>query len=166
MIQIATHSCQRRFSAVEESVEIWKKCTHEAMTVCDIEEMGEEFCRTVEFFHRSYKRTIDRLFNGQIEDTDAVGKDLLDSVETGLKASNRVVELFNMARAKEYVPRQEHELMQAKKELVSIKEKVLAKWPFTNVDLIAESRAAYERGEYQGIEELLDELQRDCAKAS
>lgn len=155
-MSLAAYLCKRRFSIVEETVETWREEHDQAMLVCDIEELGEEFVRTVEFFKRSYDRTVQRLLDGKLRDINAGGKQLLRTAETGLQAGDALIELFAKLRQHRYNLPNESGLLQARSNLADLKNKLVTKWPFLDPKAFERSREDFERGRFRTCGEPLD----------
>ena len=119
------------------------------MIVCDIEVLGEEVVRAGKFFKRSYERTIHRLLDGNIRNLERDGRDLLETVAVGLKATEAVSQLFAASRKMGYTIESAADVTQLTSELTTIQGKIAEQWPFTDHEMIERAREDFKQGKYR-----------------
>jgi hypothetical protein len=161
-MSIATRISQGRFSLVEEMAGVPSL----RIALDDVNEMIEEFIRSWTLFKTDYEKTKTLLFNGEIKDVEATGRGLLEAIDAGQKAADSLDEIRGTLQGEGRLLDAEAEFNRAKADLHALKERLLAKWPFVDLQMVGESRAAYARGEFQSIEEIIDELERQDSAAS
>lgn len=162
---VAINRCLRRSAVVESLVEEWKLAHNEAMHAVDIEELCHECLDLCALWKHAWQHVTTLLLCGKLNNTDEVGEALSRAVAGSVRAITHVLSAADEIMARDFEMKGAAELKTGLRDMEAILSKIAEKWPFTNKKLIAESRAAIARGEYQEIEELLDECKGACASA-
>jgi hypothetical protein len=93
---------------------------------------------------------------GPLQETGESFLKLVDEQLTAVEKLQRVVEEQVRQGAR---LRRAADLGTVLAELRTVRERFAADWPWINEDIVAESRQEYDRGDFQTVAEILDELQ-------
>ena len=100
-----------------------------------------------------------RLVAYQVEDTQKTGERLRELFERGLKV---MVGVREQASAREHASRPVQrlgDLDEAIEKLKRLNHEFVEGWPWIDEKIIQEAREEYDRGEFQTVREILDEIQ-------
>lgn len=164
-MSILANRCLRGTYLVEELLEDWEIRHRKAMLAGDLEELVQECLDLSGLISRAWRGTRDDLFAGRLYDIDAAGKTMQIVFERSLNAFNKLVNLIAEARPCTGDIHRSDELFKAVQQVNELKAEWSKDWPLVNYELIAQSKAAYERGEYLLAEDMLNGLENSCAKA-
>lgn len=160
---VAVERCLRRSAVVQALVEEWQQAYEEAQRVTDVEELCHECIDLCSLWRHAWRGVTKSLLNGKFTDTDFIGRALEDAIAKTIRTVGNVLASANEIRSRGFEMSCIDELERGLHDVTRIGKQLADSWPFTDHAMITESRAAFERGEYQEIEEVLDDLKGNCA---
>jgi hypothetical protein len=169
---VAIRRCLRRSAAVEALVEDWHIADGEGIAerevtlASDLEELCHECLDLCALLRHTWAYATKAMFDGRLFKLDAIGSALKRSLDKALGAIGLVLAACEDATSRGAEIDGMQALQAGVNDMESIRQKLLAKWPFTDKKLIAESRAAFARGDYDDIGELLHGLNDNGASAN
>jgi hypothetical protein len=147
-----------RSHAVEELFENWQLAHHAAMLAGDVEELLAEWLDLCKLLKCTWETLYDALFEAKIFDFE-MGEMLRLVFGKTTEIGKKLGEWLAGAEQDGYRIENAATFRTALTSLEQLIEEIESKWPTIDHEMAAESLAAYHRGEYQTIEELLDEAQ-------
>lgn len=158
--------CYRRARLTEELVEAWQFEHKEAMRARDAEDLICECLDLARLIQNAWQFTIDRLFEEEIDDLETIRKLLLDTNERALATLRRVQKMTSQTVVNGFAIDHLTKLNEPIQALAQLQVDMDKKWPKINPQMIADSMAAYERGEFKLSEDLLHESQSCGSEAN
>ncbi len=156
--------CQRRTHLAEElTEEVWLREHRGAMLASDVEEVIRECIEVKDLILHACKKTFDRLFDEDFDDTDWSFRILHSMIEKSISNDKKTYELA-MRIAKGYTVEGLSSLPEAIGELERLSLEVENRWPKIDQKMVAEALAAYKRGEFDTSEDLLRVAQNSDSK--
>ncbi len=157
-------SVRARNRYVEDLIEPWKADHEYAMSVYDLRDAIQSCLRVVPIIEGWRKALRSDLHGRKLSDPDRAGREFLKAIKVTLGLFQELHEA--VSKAEQSCPVEgSQELAQAESKLKTIGDEFRAHWPFIEPKRWAESAAAYQSGEYQSVEEILNELQGGSPKA-
>lgn len=157
-------SVRARNRYVEDLIEPWKADHEYAMRVYDLEDAIRSCLRVVPIIEGWRNALRSDLHGRKLPDPDRAGREFLKAIKATLGLFQDLREAVTRAEVSCSVEGSQ-ELVQAESNLKRIAQEFSARWPLIDPKRWAESEAAYQRGEYQSVEEILNELQGGSPKA-
>lgn len=152
-----------RTRALSQHVEEWQKALAQEEIGRDVPDLVQESLRNADDFHRMADRVGELLADEAAEfDTEAAGRALLvacDLTALALRGAAGVVE--QAGRHGLASSQAERELRTAESALAARRARIVASWPWVDWAALDEARAAVQRGDTQGAEDFLRELQSE-----
>ncbi|HEV3081312.1 MAG TPA: hypothetical protein VGY66_16140 [Gemmataceae bacterium] len=162
-MSILIRKCLGRSRYVEELLDNWNIGENNRSLVRDLEELISDCIELGLLIQRTSNSLLDHLFEGHVEDIDAVG----DKMRTCFSRATRIFDILkgHIGQAKQALEGSA-EFTRVHNEVARLKLDFEEKWPtFPDTELEAEALAAYHRGDYTTSEGLLRESQCQSAKA-
>ncbi|MBL8795041.1 MAG: hypothetical protein JNM56_14120 [Planctomycetia bacterium] len=147
--------------AIEEVVEAWKAEHAGAMAARDVEELVRECLRLPDEMRRIYREIFDRFTSGNIEGYHDIGKALQAQFEGNLRFMDSVRDMARRQTAAGHTIEGAAELERVLEDIRPKVQEIFERWPWMPTEEeVAEAKAEIARGNYQTVDEILDELRR------
>jgi hypothetical protein len=148
-----------QYRVAEEAVESWKTEHDAAMAACDLDEIIHA-CLHINARVSDWVRDLwQRVFKGQVRNTEESGKSLLKALDAGAEAWQSVVEGVEASTAKGYTIKNAERVPAALTEIRALRDDFAARWPFVRKEDVDRGAKEIAAGKCTTGEELLRELQ-------
>lgn len=152
--------CRRRTHLTEELVEeVWQQNHRDVMFAFDVEDAISECLELGQLLHHAWDNALDHLYAEEIDDVDGLFAVMTATVARAIDTLKRMQELARLVVKNGYELGHSGELDACISELERLQHGIEERWPKADQQMIAESLAAYHRGEYQTAEELMSDSQ-------
>jgi hypothetical protein len=159
--------CNRRAHLAEEIVEeAWLLDHRDVMLGHVFEDAVGECLDLNKLVRHVWVVALEMLFREEIHDIGGTKRALVVTVDRAISTMKRALDLVQGATAKYCSPAKVAELSAAVQSSENIRLEIDKKWPTANPQMVAESMAAYHRGECRPIEDWLSETQSNGAAVS
>jgi hypothetical protein len=166
-MSLLVRRCLNRTHLVEQLVESWQYDHNEAMRARDLEELATECLDLAKLGRRAWKCLRAQMFDKNVSSAKVfAAEDMLKPATQRIRDVFKVVgKLIASAERAGYQIEGSAEFAQASKDLELLRQEIEQQFPDPDPQMMADSKAAFLRGEYQTAEELLHELQGGSAAA-
>jgi len=156
-MSVLADCCQKRSFLVQELYEHWEAEHREAMQACDAEDLCGEYLDVARLMNRWWARLSDDFFRTGLSDLSGPGRLFLSASRRMARLGGLIHELAVSFRARNYTVEGSDDVKLAAVELDKLAAQAAEYWkPWDPKDSDA-AHAAYLRGEYDDVEDLLRE---------
>jgi hypothetical protein len=157
--------CRRRSHLVEELVEAWQLEHESAMLARDVDEVIAECAEMGSLLRHAWDVTANSLFDGEIEDVDGVRTAVIGIIDRTTRAFRSVRKTADNLKALGYDIERDVELVGLMSTVDELRRAIDRDLPEANSHRIADSVAAFRRGDFQPIEDMLRDAQGHHSQA-
>lgn len=157
--------CLKRSHLVQELFERWQLGWQGALAASDVEELCAECADLCQLCKQTWQSLWHRLSELPVVEIESIGLVFQEIVDRSLEVATAVNKWADRVQKKQNAELATGQLPRRIGEVEEVKREIAEKWPFVDYAMVAESRAAFLRGDYQTAEELLHDLQGHCAAA-
>lgn len=151
--------CRGKLRTIEDAVDAWKAEHVKAMRIQNIEELVHECLGASDYLKQWNNESWKQLMENNLRAVQEEGEMLRRAFRNASALFSPIMDAVKDAENQSYRIEKAPEFQKAIDEVESMSAKLEKHWPFIDLQMVEESRAAMERGDYVSVEDMLRELQ-------